>query len=76
MRRPLRTVSPVLSAFVLRLRTDALARGAVIGEVENADTGGRRVLRSVEDLLTYLATAGSDGAEGDGDGDQTGKGQL
>ena len=42
-------------AFVLRLRSEALARGAVVGELEDVDTGARHVLCSADDLLALLA---------------------
>lgn len=49
--RPLTSVRPVMVAYVLRLRSEALARGAVVGELEHVDTGRRRVLRSAAELL-------------------------
>jgi hypothetical protein len=52
----------VMVAFVLRLRSESLARGAVVGELEDVDTGARHLLRSADELLTLLAVprAGSD----------------
>ena len=45
----------MMVAYVLRLRAEALARGAVVGELEDVDTGTRHVLRSADELLAFLA---------------------
>ena len=45
----------MMVAYVLRLRSEALARGAVVGELEDVDTGTRHVLRSADELLAFLA---------------------
>jgi hypothetical protein len=46
-------------AYVLRLRLDALVRGAVVGELEDVDTGARVVVRSAQELLDELHAAGA-----------------
>jgi hypothetical protein len=57
--RPPPSVRPVMVAYVLRLRLDALVRGAVVGELEDVDTGARVVVRSAQELLDELHAAGA-----------------
>jgi len=54
----------VLQSFVLRLSSDALQRGEVVGEVEHVSTGLTSVIRSAADLAAACAlAAGSDLSE-------------
>ena len=55
----------MLSSFVLRLRPDALADGGIVGEVEDVDSGVRVSIRSVDDLIAFLARHGGSDATQD-----------
>jgi len=45
----------VLSVYVLRLLPTELAAGRVVGQVEHVGSGSTAVVRSVEDLVGFLA---------------------
>jgi hypothetical protein len=45
----------VLQSFVLRLSSEALLRGEVVGEVEHVTTGLTSVIRSAADLAAACA---------------------
>jgi len=54
----------VLSVYVLRLLPTELAAGRVVGEVEHVGSGSTAVVRSVEDLVGFLACSQDDKAGG------------
>lgn len=43
------------SVYVVRLVTDALADGRIVGEVEDVESGGTRIIRNAEELVGFLA---------------------
>lgn len=55
---------PVLLSFVLRLVPDALASGRLVGQVENVASGERAVVRSSDDLLTFVQRSSPEAPNG------------
>ena len=53
----------MLISYVLRLRSDELAAGRVVGEVEAVANGHRFVVRSLDQLLAFLIDSNGDGPE-------------
>ena len=52
--------APVLVSFVLRLRSDHLARGRLVGEVEDVESGAVHPLRGTAELVAFCqAVTGS-----------------
>lgn len=45
----------VLSVYVIRLVTDELADGRIVGEVEDVESGGSQIIRNAEELVRFLA---------------------
>ena len=45
----------MVSVYVLRLLPTELASGRVVGEVEDVASGGTALIRSVEELVGFLA---------------------
>ena len=50
-----RTLRSVVAVYVLRLLPTELASGRVVGEVEDVASGGTALIRSVEELVGFLA---------------------
>ena len=42
-----------MQSFLLRLRSDQLARGELVGEVEDIRTGERRLVRRTAELVDF-----------------------
>ncbi|MFN8112085.1 MAG: hypothetical protein U0R51_02685 [Solirubrobacterales bacterium] len=47
----------MLSTFVVRLLSDRLAAGEVVGEVEHVGSGGQEVINGVSDLVGFARRA-------------------
>jgi hypothetical protein len=60
MNAPFLRWGPVIISYVLRLRTDALADGCFVGEVEAVASGQRRSIASVEQLAAFVRSTMAD----------------
>ncbi len=49
-------------SYVLRVRPESLGQGRVVGEVEAAASGQRSGVRSIEQVLSFLAATAGDEA--------------
>ena len=64
MTRPLRTVGRVRVSFVLRFDAEPLARGELVGDIEEVSTGRIGGVRTLDDLVGFITGDGIVGLSG------------